>query len=126
MQIIIKSKNLDLSEQSESFINKKIGGLRKFLKAFESHSLPVAGGRNLFDTFVEVERETMHHRKGDIFKAEAKIYLPGRSLFAKAHGDNLIKAVDEVRDELEAEIRKYKTKVIEFPRRKAKKAKQGF
>ncbi|MDO8530332.1 MAG: ribosome-associated translation inhibitor RaiA [bacterium] len=126
MQITIKSKNVELNGQLESFINKKIGGVAKFLKAFEGHSLPVAGGRNLFDTFVEVERETMHHKKGDIFKAEAKIYLPGKSLFAKAHGDNLIKAVDEVRDELEAEIRKYKTKVIEFPRRKQKQQKQGF
>src|SRR5688572_6444783 len=103
MQITIKTKNIEILGQLESFINKKIGGLAKFLKSFEGHSLPVAGGRNLFDTFVEVERETMHHRKGDIFKAEAKIYLPGKSLFAKAHGDNLIKAVDEVRDELEAE-----------------------
>ena len=82
MKIIIKSKNFELTAQLESFINKKIGGLTKFLKAFEGHSLPVAGGRSLFDTFVEVERETMHHRKGDIFKAEAKIYLPGKSLFA--------------------------------------------
>ena len=126
MQIIIKSKNLELSPQLEVFISKKIGALKKFLKAFENHNLPVVGGRDLFDTFVEVERENLHHRKGDIFKAEAKIYLPGKSLFAKAHGDDLIEIVNEVRDELESEIRKYKAKVIEFPRRKSKKLNQGI
>lgn len=75
----------------------------------------------LFDTFVEVERETTHHRKGNVFRAEAKIYLPGKSLFAKAKGDDLIKIISEVRDELESEIRKYRTRIIDFPRRQSKK-----
>ena len=123
MQIIIKTKNLELTGQLESFINKKIGGLKKFLTSFEGHALPIAGGRNLFDTFVEVEKDTNHHRKGDIFSAEAKLYLPGKSLFAKAHGDDLMKVISELRDELESEIRRYKSKVIEFPRRQSKKLK---
>lgn len=121
MNIIIKTKNLELTESLNMFINKKIGSLQKFLAAFENHALPVADGRMLFETFVEVEKETRHHRKGDIFKAEAKIYLPGKSLFAKAHGEDLIKIINEVRDELESEIRRHKTKIIESPRRKSKK-----
>ena len=126
MQITIKGKNLEVTENLESFIQKKIGGLRKFLKAFEGHSLPVAGERGLFDTFIEVKKETMHHRKGDIFRAEGKIYAPGTSIFAKAHGEDVIKVIGELRDELENEIRRYKTKTVEFPRRQAKKANNNF
>ena len=123
MQIIIKTKNLDLTDSLNSFVNKKIGGLKKFLGAFEGHQTPVAGTRDLFDTFVEVEKETRHHRKGQIFRAEVKIYVPGKSLFASAMGDDLMKVISQVRDEMEREIRKYKTKIIEFPRRKLKKSK---
>ena len=110
--------------QLENFINKKIGGLKKFLGVFQKHGAPVTNGRDLFDIFVEVERETKHHKKGDIFKSEAKIYLPGRNLFAKTHGEDLMKIINELSKELEREIRKYKTKVIEFPRRQAKKFQQ--
>lgn len=122
MKIIIKTKNLEITPALDSFINKKIGGLRKFLGSFENHRLPMAEGRNLFDTFVEVGKENMHHRKGDVFAAEAKIYLPGKNLFAKTHGEDMIKIINELRDEMEAEIRRYKSKIVEFPRRKAKKA----
>ncbi len=124
MQIIIKTKNLELTPELDAFINKKIGGLKKFFGSFQNHSLPITEGRNLFDTFVEVEKESNHHRKGEIFRAEVKIYMPGRNLFAKANADDIIKAISEVREELETEIRKYKSKVIEFPRRQAKKAHQ--
>ena len=123
MQITIKTKNLELTAELESFIQKKIGGLNKFLAVFQGHSLPVAGGRELFDTFVEVERETTHHKQGNIFKAEAKIYVPGRSLFAKVNGEEVMSIINKLRDELESEIRKYKSKVVEFPRRQAKKVK---
>ncbi len=124
MQIIIKTKNLELTPPLEAFINKKIGGLKKFFGAFQQSTLPITDGRNLFDTFVEVEKESNHHRQGQIFKAEVKIYMPGRNLFAKANADDINKAIIEVREELETEIRKYKSKVIEFPRRKAKQSKR--
>ncbi|HLD70755.1 MAG TPA: ribosome-associated translation inhibitor RaiA [Negativicutes bacterium] len=122
MQIIIKAKGIEVNQPLESFINKKIGGLKKFLGSFENHQLPVTEGRQLFDTFVEVERETNHHRQGKIFMASAKIYMPGKSLFAKANGEDIISAISEVRDELETEIRKYKSKIVEFPVRKAKQS----
>ncbi len=125
MNIIIKTKNLELTEQLESFINRKIGGLKKFFSAFENHSLPIAEGRDLFETFVEVEKVSQHHQKGDVFQVEVKLYLPGKSLFAKAHGSDVIKIINEVRDKLEGEIRKYKSKVIEFPIRKSKKFNQS-
>jgi len=126
MQIIIKTKNIELSGQLQSFIDKKIGGLKKFIGGFENHSLPITEGRMLFDTFVEVERDSNHHNKGQVYKAEVKMYLPGRNLFAKASADDITKAILEVREQLESEIRKHKGKIVEFPRRQAKQKKQEF
>lgn len=126
MQIIIKSKNFELTPAIETFVVNKLGGLKKFISSFENHALSLTEGRSLFDAFVDVAKETNHHRKGDIFKTEIKLYLPGRNLFAKAHGEDLMKTVIEARKEMEAEIRKYKTKVVEFPRRKAKQKRGNF
>jgi len=124
VNIIIKIKNLKLTESFKGFIKNKIGGIQKFLKYFNKNTTD--NQKDVLEAFVEVEKETKHHRKGDIFKAEAKINVPGKSFMAKAHGDDLGEAVTEVRDELEREIREYKTKTIELPRRKERKQKRFF
>jgi ribosomal subunit interface protein len=121
MQITIKTKNIELTPAIESFINKKIGSLKKFIGSFENHELPITGERGLFDAFVEIGKGSNHHRKGDVFKAEVKIYAPGKNLFAECSGEDLLKCISELRDEMESEIRKYKSKIVEFPRRQAKK-----
>mgnify|MGYP001587115491 CR=1 FL=1 len=116
MNIIIKTKNLEINEQLKNVINHKIGSLKKFLNKFKKD-------KNVsFDTFVYVGRETMHHKKGDIFETEVKIVLPKKNLVAKSHGENLLKTITKVKKELEREIREYKTKTIELPRRKYRKS----
>lgn len=122
MQIIIKAKNFELPPALETFIIGKLSGLKKFISSFENHELPLTEGRGLFDAFVDVAKDSNHHRKGDIFRTEIKLYLPGRNLFVKAHGEDLMKTIIEAREEMESEIRKYKSKVVEFPRRKVKKS----
>jgi len=43
--------------------------------------------------------------------------LPGKNLMAQAHGEDLMRAIIEVKDELEREIKKYKFKKIDKNRR---------
>ncbi len=111
MNIIIKTKNLESTDSLQNLIDKKFSNIQKFLKISKEDPI---------EMIVEIERETKH-KKGDVFKAEAMIYLPGRNLVAQAHGENVIKAMTEVKKQLEREIRKYKTKIVELPRRKSKK-----
>ena len=122
MKIIIKTKNIELTEQLETSIHRKIGGLKKFLGVFEGHAVQIAGGRDLFETFVEVKRDSQHHRKGNVFTAEIKLYVPQKSLFAKAQGSDLAQVIGKVRDEMESEIRKHRTKIIDKPRRQIQKS----
>ncbi len=121
MNIIIKTKNLELTDSLRIYINKRIDGLKKFINVLRDDNLPQGKGKTLSEVFIEIEKETLHHKKGQIFKTEATIHLPGKSLVAEAKGDDLGKTVTEVRDELKREIRKYKLKKIELPRREAKK-----
>ena len=114
MQIIIKTKMVELTGWLESLVQKRMAVIRKLVKNLQESS----------ELLVEVEKETQHHRKGDIFRAEAIINLPKAKLVAKAHGENLSHIITKVKNELEREIRKYKTKVIELPRRKYRKIKR--
>src|SRR3989344_1188546 len=116
MNIIIKAKNLEIDEKLKSVINHKIGSLKKFLNKFKTDE------NVSFDTFVYVGKETLHHKKGDIFKTEVKIVMPRKNLVAKSHGENLLKTITEVKKELEREIRKLKTKIVDLPRRKYRKS----
>jgi len=121
MEIIIKSKNLELTTDLQKFIEEKIGGLKKFINILKEDKTEV--GRTLSEIFVEVEKENKHHRKGDIFKAEARVHLPGKTLIAISQRDDLKQAIVEVKDELQQEIKKYKLKRKEVAIRKLRKNK---
>ncbi|MEK7663894.1 MAG: ribosome-associated translation inhibitor RaiA [Patescibacteria group bacterium] len=114
MNIIIKTKNLELTDSLENLINKKMVSLKKLVKNLQESS----------ELLFEVEKETKHHRKGDIFKSEAMINLPGTNLVARSHGENLGRVITKVKSEMEREIRKYKSKTVELPRRKYRKTKR--
>ena len=122
MKVIIKTKNLQLTDSLILLINKKMTGLKKFMPITEDEIL--GKGKALLGVFLEIEKESKHHRKGDVFNAEAIITLPGKKLVAKAHGENLVTIISKVKRELEREVRKYKTQKIELPRRKYKKIKR--
>ena len=116
MQIKIKTKNLKLTESLESVITKRMSGLKRIIEKLQSPS----------GLLVEVEKETRHHLKGDVFRARAMITVSKVNLVARAHGENLLGAITEVKSELERVIRKHKTRTVEVPRRQYRKMKQGM
>ena len=73
MNIIIKTKNIELDAYLEKFINEKIGKIGKFLSPDNQ------------EIFVEIEKESNHHNKGVIFCAEIMIEMPGKKLMAAAN-----------------------------------------
>ncbi len=123
MNIIIKAKNLKLTAEFQEFIEEKIGGLKKFSKILQRKD-NFEKRNDSGEFFVEVEKETQHHRKGYIFKAEARINLPGKTLVAASKKDDLKQAIVEVKDRLQQEIKKYKLKKTEEMIRKQIKISQ--
>ena len=119
MKIIIKTKKLELTEALQTFIEKKIGTVKKFISILKE-DIP-GEGKTLAEVFVEVGKETKHHKKGDIFKAKINVRLPGKFILAEATSDDLFKAIIESRDELKIEIEKYKLKNIDKNRRLQRK-----
>ncbi len=120
MKIIIKTKIIELTPAIEEFINEKIGGLQKFVQSCHRDD-EWERVKSTCDFFVEIEKETKHHRKGPYFKAEVKISLPGKTIVAAANNEDLRSAIVEVKDEMQQEMKKYKAKMIEAKRRELKK-----
>lgn len=117
MRVIIKAKNINLSEELDTFIQKKFLGLKKYINILKKED---GAGKTLAEVFVEIEKETEHHRKGDIFCVKSRIYLPGREIVLQVKTDNLQRGIIEAKDELKIEIKKYKFKKIDKNRRQQK------
>lgn len=116
MKITIKTTNLELTSEIEDYINEKIGGIEKFEESLGDAAI----------ARVEIGIINLHHRKGDIFRAEANISAPGlaKILRSVAERENVFVAIDEVKDELQREIKKHKGKITAKQRRGAQAFKQ--
>ncbi|KKQ39474.1 MAG: Sigma 54 modulation protein/ribosomal protein S30EA [Candidatus Magasanikbacteria bacterium GW2011_GWA2_37_8] len=95
MQVLINGKGIELTEAIKNYTEKKIGALEKFYG-------------KIIRADVTVGMENHHHLKGKIFVCECKLEVPGKNLFASKSEKTLYKAIDKIRDYLEAELMKRK------------------
>ena len=99
MNIIIKTTNIELTKSLEQWVHMRLQPLEKlqsFLRGPDA------------EAWVEIGKTTKGQRKGDIFRAEAQIRLPGKSIRAEAVSSNLRKSINGLRDKLQREIIEYK------------------
>ncbi len=104
MKLQIKTTNIELTEAIRSYIEEKILLLKKFLVHFEKNQ----------EVFVQIEvgKTTNHHKKGEVFRAEANLDLiPNTVLRAESVSDDLYFAINDVRNKLEKQIEVYKAKL---------------
>jgi len=99
MNIVIKGTNLELHSDLKEYVDKKIGGLKKFIEDIEGSGVIVR---------VELAKTTRHHQRGDIYKAEVNFQLPQKMFRSVAERDDIYKAIDDVKDELRIMINDYK------------------
>jgi putative sigma-54 modulation protein len=95
MNIQIKGTKIELTPAIEVAVNEKIGSLSKYFD-------------NILEAEVEVGRTTLHHQRGNIFRAEVNLVVPKTIIRAVAETNDLYASINEVRDKLKQEIIKYK------------------
>lgn len=100
MNIHIKSTNFVMTPDIESLIKEKTASVEKFLDDATDAEVLVE---------YEVERST-HHKKGDVFRAEANLTHKGSMLRAQSTKFDVRVAIDDVRNQLEKQIRRSKKK----------------
>lgn len=98
MKVTIKATNLDLTLELKRVIEEEIATLDKFIPQINT---PV-------EAFVEVALETRHHKKGKIYYAEANIKIPGEIIRSEVREENIYKAINTMKDELQGLFEKYK------------------
>ncbi len=105
------------SSAVEEYVAKKLSFLEKLLAHYAEK-----GSEVLFE--VEVGKTTDHHREGDVYRAEINFSAGGVHLRAEATKDDLYAALDEAKDEMQRELRRYKEKEIARVKRGGKTWKQ--
>ena len=99
MKISIMGTNMQLTEAIKDYVNEKIGGLEKFYD-------------NILEARVDVGITTKHHQKGNIFRAEVNLEVPQKHVLrASAEREDLYMAINEVKNELQRQIKKHKEKL---------------
>jgi len=99
MKINFKATNLELTSETLDYCREKLDGLDKLLAVDES-------------VFLEVElgKTTRHHKQGEVFRAEMNLRTAGRRFRSEAVAEDLYTAIDEVKDELSSEVKRYRKK----------------
>jgi len=115
MRVDILGNKLDLTPSIKKYINDKFVPLEKALSRFEHEGETVL--------FIEIARTTRHHKKGNVFYAEATIKLPGKTIRAEHFDVDVRTSIDAVKDVLREEIKKFKEKKQE---KNGKKREKGF
>jgi len=122
MRINIKSVNVGLDQALTDWIYKKLGEIEKYLSDFEGREIP--GGKETIELNIEIAKTTRHHRKGDVFRAEAQLYLPKELIRVEATDNDLRTAIDQIKEQLYRKIKKYRRKRIIRARKWARKIKE--
>lgn len=111
MNIKITTNHIDIGPEIEEYVSKKLSSLGKFL----DHDGALCE--------VELGKTTMHHKSGEIYRAEVNISYKGKQFYVVSEKDDLYAAIDEMRDEAERVVVSRKKKYIRLFRRGASKIK---
>lgn len=106
MKINIKATQIELTPEIKEYVQEKIDMLEKYL-----------GSVQVINCDVEVGLTSAHHNKGEIYRAEINLEVPGELLRIEKTEKELFKAIDKVKDHMTRSIKRYKEKRIDKKRR---------
>jgi len=118
MDIQLQTTNLDLTDALRTAIYNKLDDALRALGSVSREAVRV---------HVEVEKTTRRHpqeREDErLYRAEANVTVPGRLIRAEGSGDDVERAIVEMKHHLTREIRSWREHLIETRRRGGREAK---
>ena len=113
MRVNIRQKNIEVTPALREYIEEKIiRGVEKFLQDKAQSDLP------LLD--ILVERTSAHHRKGAVYRVEAKFSTGNRVFYAEARGAEVRSVCDQLEEELRHEMYAHKSRMRSLLKRGAR------
>lgn len=99
MNIQIKATGIELTPAISAYVEKRLDSVKKY---FEEGKMP--------NMFVELGKESNHHKQGEVFRAEVRIGGAGQNFYAVSLAEDLYASIDKVKDDIIREITKVKGK----------------
>lgn len=94
----IKGTNFDLTDAIKDAVETELATLDPLIERWGDAA----------SADVEVGKTTRHHQKGDIFRAEVNLTIPGKLLRAEDENEDLYVAIKNVAGTLRRELNKEK------------------
>jgi ribosomal subunit interface protein len=110
----LKTTNIILTPDINSYLNKKLDSLRKFINLND----------DAVKCDVEIGKTTRHHQRGDIFRAEINIFVGKESFRAESESESIYGAIDLVKDEILHALRSKKERQKNIIRRTGERVKK--
>jgi len=129
MEIKIRTKNMELTGHLKKYVKDKLTKVEKFLpnllaKQEKDEKKVGEDAKARVNLEIEMEKITRGQNKGDVYRVEAQMFLPGTSLRAEDVSTSPKEAVSEVRYELQRQVKEYKDKQSTLQRKGEIKAKK--
>ena len=119
MHINTKATNIKLTPEISEYLDKRLSSLEKLIDS-EDESV-------MCD--VEVGKSTMHHKSGEIFRAEINLHTSEQDYRAVSEKEDLYSAINSAKEEIMQSIRQHRSKIRTLLRRGSisiKKRIKGF
>ena len=114
MKISIKTTNITLTPDIKEYLDRKLESLKKFIDAAD----------DTVAVDVELGKSSMHHQTGDVFRAEINVFEGKKSYRAVAEGNDLVSALDGMKDQILHSLRNDKTKKMTLIKKTGSRLKQ--
>jgi len=99
MQVVLKGKNVELTDTLRSYVDKRIGKLDRYLD-------------NITETTVELTRE-MTRNLDQRHSAQVTMFVNGTILRGEEKAQDILAAVDAVADVMNRQVKRYKGRLYE-------------
>lgn len=111
MSITIKTTLIDLTPALSDYTEKRLSTITKYTESDPT-------------IMVEIGKTTMHHRNGEVFRAEVNIITAlGKQYRAVSEKTDLYEAIDDTRSEIIRELKAGKSRAQTLLRRGSQKIK---
>lgn len=113
MQIQYKALTVDLTDEVRSYAEEKVAMLERLL-----------GDVDPVNVQVDVDLARRENQKsGNVFRADITIHAGANRTHAVGHGETILAAIDEAKDDLSRRLRRTKTRRLDSFRRGGAKIK---
>jgi len=117
MKINLQGKNFELTPAIKDYVQKRVTNLEKLLSTIETK-----GGEIMVN--FEVGKSTKHHKSGVVFHSDCLININGKKFYSSSDKEDLYQAIDEIKESLYEEIRRFKDRKQTLFRRGASSVKK--